>query len=310
MPSPKLTIALYLSEDSPSLALCLKQLFKLNKNNVVVHVYIDSQSLELMATVETFFSSNKIKDFILFKNLNSLGASFCFNNSLDACKSKYILFMNFNSILADNFYEKISKLLDQNYDVISCDSVNHNFLHNLNSDNFQDISSELILGISNKEIYDKIFDVNFLKNNNIRFTVDKWYPDLFMLEVLLTFKKWENIKNVEIISFKKNIDINFNIYNLLFQIKLMDDLVTKYSLKDEYLSEIEYWYALIAKYKFLSRINAKYYISENSKMLNVKNNTIRKLAIQNSNKYINMFCSDLTKNKFYKDFKKIIDSSI
>ncbi|MBR2651650.1 hypothetical protein IKD48_02530 [bacterium] len=61
-------------------------------------------------------------------------------------------------------------------------------MHNLNSDNFQDISSELILGISSKEIYDKIFDVNFLKNNNIRFVVDKWYPDLFMLEVLLTFQ--------------------------------------------------------------------------------------------------------------------------
>lgn len=310
MSNKKLTIALYLSEDSPSLGLCLKQLFKLNKNNVEVHAYIDSQSLELMATVETFFSNNKIKDFVLFKNLNPLGASFCFNNSLDICHSQYILFMNFNSILADNFYEKITPFLDKNYDVISWDSVDHNFLHNLNSDNFQDISSELILGISSKEIYDKIFDVNFLKNNNIRFVVDKWYPDLFMLEVLLTFQNWKNIKNVEIITFKKNIDINFNIYNLLFQIKIMDDLINKWSLKDDYLSEIEYWYGLIAKYKFLSRINAKYHISENSKMLNVKNNTIRKLAIQNSNKYTNMFCGDLTKNKFYKDFKKIIDSSI
>lgn len=303
-----ITLVLYLNQNSSSLDLCLSQLAKLDSSKSHVLIYLDSKSPELCATIENFFS-NKYSNFTLIKNYTQLGQAFCYNNAIDLAKTNYIMFMNFNSILADNFLVSIEDSLNNNYDVVSIESTNPSIFYNLLSSEYTEVNQELILGISNKEIFNKIYNVEFLKNNEIVFNDNKWYPDYFNLQVLLTFKMWKNILNTPLITFKKHKDVDFNLYDLLFQLKKMDNLINNSTLLPEFGFELEYWFVYIAKYKFLSKIDEKYPLEKNSsKLISLKNKEIRKLATKNVLKNLKLFCKNLNKNPYYKNFKKIIDT--
>lgn len=302
-----ITFAIYLNENSSSLNLCLNQLTRIDKEDCDVIIYLDSNSQDLNITIENLFLNNTLPNFTLIKNSTHLNKAFCFNDALNSCNSEYIMFLDFNSVLENNFFLELKPYLDKNYDVISVDKTNPNIFFRLNEDEYTKINSELILSNATKSIYDKLFNVDFLKNNDIKFNDDKWYPDYLMFQVLLTFKRWRNLKGSQIITFRKNSDVDFNLYDLLAQVQLISNLATSNQLNDEFKEELEFWYAYIAKYSFLSKFFEKYQITKSNKILSTKNKEIQKLAIQNVNKIVKLFCENLTKNQYYKIFKKILE---
>lgn len=304
-----ITFVLYLNQNSSSLDLCLNQLSKLDKEQLDVIVYLDSNLPELCATIENFFSNNEYRNFTLIKNHSHLGQAFCYNDAIQIATTKYIMFLNFNSIIDDNFLDVTSEFFSGDYDVISVESTNPNLFYNLISPEYSELTKKLILGATNQEVYDKIFNLEYLRNNEISFIDNKWYPDYFLLQVLLTFKMWKNILSQPVITFRKNPDLEFNLYDLLFQIKKMDALAHSSAIANDFGMELEYWYSYIAKYKFLSKIDEKYPLSKtNSKLVSLKNKEINKLAIKNVTKNIKLFCKNLSKNPYYKTFKKLLET--
>lgn len=310
MKKTKITFTLYLNEHTTSLNLCLNQLNKINFDENEIIIYIDSDSIDLNIAIQQFLQSNKFKNLIVVKNSVPLNKSYCFNDAIKMANSDYILFMNFNSIIDDNFYNEIKDHLNSNYDVISFESTNPDIFYKLKGDTFTKLNSELIISNVTKTLYNKLFNLDFLKNNKIFFKKDKWYPEYFLFQIFLTFKFWKNLENKELITFRKNNDIGFNLYDLLFQIEYIDKLAKNYQIGNEFNNEFEFWYAYILKYKFLSKIFDKYKINDSKNIQYLRNKEIHKIAIQNVKKTIKEFCPNLSKNPHYKIFKNIIETYI
>lgn len=304
----KLTFVLYLNQNSSSLDLCLSQLAKLDPKETEVIVCLDSDLEDLKATIDIFFNKKRT-NFVLVKNTKKLDIGFCFNNAINLANGKYIMFMNFNSIIDDSFYSEVEKLFDNNYDVISFENTTPSVFYNLNHDEYNEIDKELILFLTDiNSVYNKIFNLEYLKNNQINFAENKWYPEFFELQTLLTFKSWRHIINKPIITFRNSPIDDFNLYDLLFQIRKMDELIKVNELSDEFTEEWEFWYACILKYRFLGKIHQKYPLNKESKLLNFKSKEVHKLANQNVNKQLKIYCKNLMKNKYYKTFKGVIDT--
>lgn len=302
-----LTFVLYLNQNSSCLDLCLSQLAKLDPLETEIIIYFDSNSEDLKATIDNFFNKKRA-NFMLFKSSKKLEIGFCFNNAIHIASGKYIMFMNFDSIIDDNLYPEIKKILDKNYDIISFENTTPSVFYNLNHDEYNEICKDLILFLTDVHtIYNKVFNLEYLRNNQIIFADNKWYPELFELQALLSFKSWRHFTNQPLITFRNEPINDFNIYDLLFQIKKMDELVRLNELNDEFADEWEFWYACILKYRFLGKINEKYPLNKESKQLSFKSKEVQKLATQNVNKQIKIYCKNLMKNKYYKTFKGIIE---
>ena len=308
MKKTKITFALYLNEHTTSLNLCLDQLNKIDQDTNEIIIYIDSDSVDLNVAIQQFLQSNKFKNLIVVKNSTPLNKAYCFNDAIKMANSEYILFMNFNSIIDDNFSNEVKDVLNNNYDVISFEATNPDIFYKLKGHTFTKITSELITSNATKTLYNKLFNLEYLRHNKIFFKKDKWYPEYFLFQIFLTFKFWKNLESKELITFRKNNDISFNLYDLLFQIEYIDKLAKNYQIGNEFRDEFEFWYAFIVKYKFLSKIFDKYKANDSKNIQYLKNKEIQKIAVQNAKKIVKEFCPNLSKNPHYKIFKKILDT--
>lgn len=304
MKQKNLTFILYINKKIENFQKWFDSFLLIDPSLVDIFVYLDNTDAKTSEIIFTLFKSAKRDNITIFKNSANLGASFCFNNAINLAKSKYLYFLDTSITLEPNFFCEINKIIEENnnFDVVSF-NTNINHFYNF-SQSYTKIKGDQILAIHNDSIFNKIFSVSFLKKHHIKFDNNHWYPDLFLLIVLLNFKKWLHLNKKIVINNPENL-FNFNIYDLLFQITEMQEILSNEKIYNHYPFEFEFWFLIIAKIDFINKISFNYVIyDDKGENLNTKTKNVLKIANQSSDNVISNFVGNYNKNPYYKQFLK------
>lgn len=298
--TPKLSIVLYLYKNSENLDDCLEALSSFNHDDLEIIIQQDPGSDEIDTILTKYFSDIRT-NVIYIRNQEFLGQSFCFNNGIKVASAPYIMFMGYNDVLSPRIIDELNSLEAQNYDVISIPSMKDGF-YPLEENEYSGLSKELIVNCGVSNLRDKIFRINYLKDTNLTFEDEKWYPDVFMLNVLLSFKKWWNILGDPLIDIRKEYNTGSNLYDFLYQVGDLFDLAIKANIYEEYKNEIDFWITTVCVYEFLSKIYANYSIHLTNKKSLAKNQRIIKLAMKHVKQVINRYVPNFQKNIYFKKY--------
>ena len=296
--NPKISFILYINKNTESLEECLERLSSFDQNDVEIVIRQDQENDEANAILDRFF--NTIRPNVVFvKNQEFLGQSFCFNSAINLCSGKYIYFMAYNDVLHENLLSEIEQPMNENYDVISLPSLKTSFF-SLEKNEYNKISKELILASGTANLRDKIFRKEYLIESQLNFEVGKWYPDVFILNVLLSFNKWWNILGEPLVDIRKEYSVSFNLYDYLYQVEDLFDLAIKANVYEEFKKEFDCWIITICLYQFLSKIYANYSIHFTVKKSVEKNARIIRLAMKHVEQVISKYVPNYESNPYYK----------
>ena len=220
-------------------------------------ILIDDNSTDQVKSCINDFSFNKLKNFTYINTNQKIGHSFSFNIGLNNAKGKYVYYLGSNIVLEKNFIETIDSILNEH------SNSNMIILKNSGKENktpkiYKTVNKELFK-ILKPSIKDKIFNVDFLRKNNIHFTNFQYYPIIYLYECL------NNISNVisidkKIVNFFQNRKYTYNLYDTFEQSDYLMENKSKFNFletkENKDLYEFMIIYSII--YTFLYKIDSSY----------------------------------------------------
>jgi len=131
----------------------------------------------------------KIDQFPNFKYINNsqnVGHSYSFNLGLNVAEGKFIYYMGSNINLNENFTKIINDLIDANksVDILSFGKL---FKSKEETIQFEKIN-EKMYSLLTQNLKNKIFNVQYLKQNDLHLNNSKYYPLIFEMEIFNSFK--------------------------------------------------------------------------------------------------------------------------
>ncbi|GAA5414394.1 glycosyltransferase [Ureaplasma ceti] len=299
--TPKISFILYVYKNTENLADSLAALTKFNERDVEIIIHQDPGSSEVDQILDNFFQDCPNHNITYIKNQHFLGQSFCFNEGLKIVHAPYTMFMYYNDVFDLKLLDTLNFPITQGYDIISIPSLRESW-YPLESNEYCGLSKELILNCGVSNLRDKIFRTAYLLESKLDFEEDKWYPDVFMLKVLLTFNKWWNILGEPLVDIRKECIAGSNLYDFLYQVEDLFDLAIKSNIYETYKEEFDYWITIVCIYEFLSKIYANYSIHLTNKKSIEKNIRVIKLAMKHVTQVIDKYVPDFKTNKYFKKY--------
>jgi glycosyltransferase involved in cell wall biosynthesis len=299
---------------------CLDSLVNQTLKDMEVIVVNDGSTDGGVEIVESY--CKKYPDLIRLVHKENGGLSDARNYGIPYAKGKYIGFLDSDDYVESTMYEKMSKKLDEGYDVVVCDieyfyedSDNKWILKGLSDWNIENISKRALL--SPMFAWNKLYKAKYFKEENYRYPLNTWYEDLPV--TTLIFAKTDKIGHVNealvhyrqregsIMSATRSKRL-FEIFNVM---KMVRDNFKKQNLYDEYKDELEYLHIehlrLYGMFRFIRSSLFKDLYKESDKTMNTyypnwkDNKYINNLSLKNIVflKYFN-----LTTNVIFKLFIK------
>lgn len=302
--NPQITFVLYLHKNAKNLEECLASLVQFDPNDTEIILVHDEDSDEVNLVLENFFKTIRT-NIIYIKNQEFLGQSFCYNNAIRLSSGKYIFFLSYNDVVSANLLKEIKEPMEQEYDVISIPSQKEKFYY-LEQNEYTSLNKELILSCGIANLRDKIFRKDYLVQANLSFEDGRWYPDVFILNVLLSFNKWWNVLGDSLLDVSKDSETTFNLYDYLYQVDDLFNLAIRADVYEEYKKEFDYWITVICVYQFLSKIYSTYSIHFTVKKSIEKNARAIRLAMRHVTQVINKYVPNFERNVYFKKHAKEI----
>lgn len=271
----QLSIVYHIFKNTTNLEASLKLLINQSDKNFELIIFDDNANTHAQEIISKLDFS-PIKKYKYVSNNHNLGHALCFNMARNLASCPFIYYTGSNAVFSPDFVKEINQILKDKpqTDILSFwtnsfDSKKTNELFALKkSDNF--IYQVLLHGLKNK-----IFRIDFLKENKLNLIPYRHLVLIFNLHVLSLFKHWE-FYNKQIISFKRNKTYSYNLCDLLDESEsLLDHIKTKQA---ENLNKeaIEYFAIRNVIYLFVTRMFTAY-----------DDNSIRQSALVRVKSWIN-----------------------
>ena len=239
---------------------CLKSIVNQNWQYYEIILVNDGDNNQALIDYCSRITNKNIK-YLYQKNAGSAVAR---NNGLDNCTGKYIMFVDSDDILTPNLNKELEKIFKMNKDIdfaifdYSIYDLSNEEIHTLKvKDNLYDSKVQILSNIMFYpncfndfmfgSIWAKIFNISFLKKNNIKFKPElrKAQDRMFMLEVI---NKSNNILYFPIYSYKYKSNNNSICHKLNYKMidyykKLYSNIIDykeKNSLDDSIFKFVEY----------------------------------------------------------------------
>ena len=296
--NPKISFVLYVNKNTDNLEDCLESLCRFNSDDVEIIIEHDPESEEVDNILNKFFSTIRT-NVVYVRNQEFLGQSFCFDNAIRLSQGKYIFFMGYSDVLSENLLKELETPMNEEYDVISIPSVKTSF-YSLDKNEYSKISKDLILASGIGNLRDKVFRKQYLIESQLNFETSRWYPDVFILNVLLSFNKWWNILGEPLVDIRKEYSTSFNLYDYLYQVEDLFNLAIKANVYEEYKKEFDYWIITICVYQFLSKIYTNYSIHFTVKKSVEKNARVIRLAMKHVEQIMSVYVPNYERNEYFK----------
>lgn len=208
----KLSIIIPVYNSEKYLEECLDSI-KINNNNDIEVILIDDGSTDNSSKIYNKYE--KHTNFCVIKQINS-GVSHARNKGIEVANGEWIMFVDSDDFLENNWYKKIEDELKND------DSIMIRFSSKFSHQNF-DIFDALkaciavkspLSGCSIMSPCSIIIKKDFLHENNIRFSEDIFYGEdmLFNFEMLAKIKKLRLV-DIGIYNYRKNLTSSTHTFN-------------------------------------------------------------------------------------------------
>ncbi|WP_051675885.1 glycosyltransferase [Ureaplasma canigenitalium] len=269
-----------------------------NKKEIELILIDDASEQNVFKTISTVIDEYNINVRYVYVD-QILGYGNAYNIGLQYSNADYVWFVATNHELNLDVLPVLLNALNDGYDIFS---------FNLN-DEIADNESNLHLLLEKqmivrycRSISNKIIKKTFILEHNLSFNSVKWYPALYIFNLLTNFQSWRHL-NINLLSRQNHSVLIYNIYDLLSQIKLLYALFEKYGLLEQYLDELCFWMTVICLYSFLNSIYESHAINFRNKYKLMEKKKVIQLAIENAVRYLQTYFPDFQNNKYVKLYK-------
>lgn len=187
------------------------------------------------------------------------------NIGLDCAKGKYIVFLDADDYVNQDYLEKMhAKIISENFDFVACD-VNIVYPNNkkvvssgiIDTNSLSEIKKSMIFSYSSAVVWNKIYKREIL--SNLKFRTGVWYEDVHFNFRL--FPKLNRIGSVSeaLVNYVQNIGsitytYNEKLYDLLNNFDDLIDYYKKNNLYEKFYQEFEYSYVRYCYNTFVKRL--------------------------------------------------------
>lgn len=231
----QVTIVYHLYKNSKYLQESLDSIFGQTDKDFTIIFISDDPTKIVRDHFKNVELTNVVKNFKYINIYKNLGHSFSFNLALDYIETPYVYFASSSAVFKKDFIEVINKKIDKNKNL---ELLMINSIKKENDHKSKDIYSPLYKTLSHTYI-NKVFNVKFLKSNNISFHSFNHYNFLFDISVLIKLTKSDMIYEdiVEVKSFKNKF---YNLYDLIRQCTILINTYSETDFFKNYQQDIEY----------------------------------------------------------------------
>ncbi|WP_228444820.1 glycosyltransferase family 2 protein [Mycoplasma tullyi] len=308
-----LSIIYYLSQEVMNLKSSLNSLFNINnlKDHELIFINDDANENVIKIWQEELGKQSGL-NYQIVNVSQSLGMSEAYNLGARIANGEFTLFTNQLIVFKPNFLDDLSDAiegLDEDVDLI-------NFM--IDEPAFYDQKKELssnkdkklliydqfsidLISKHSLNFYDKVFRTKMLVDNKIKFNVTHYQPGIFILKVYGKAKKAAVLKKI-LTKRRKEISLNNNIYDVLFQINQVNQL-KKYNEWDaSYDEKLEFCAIVMAFYHFISlMINSNFSDREKQNAIKIAKELVFRLYPKyEKNKFFQLIDNPNWKNYFIK----------
>lgn len=299
-----ISIVYHISKNKKTLQKSLEGFLSLAKkyeNDVELIIVDDASNYEVFKIAKGLIEEKQAKVKYFYLNENQ-GYSYTYNLALDYALGKYVWFVGSYVGINTDTINSLMDVLKKDHDVISF-NLNED-VNQSRSQEHTELSSEMIINYW-ESIVNKIISKQFLIDNKISFEPNKWYSALFVFDLFTNFKKWRHL-DLSYVNLFVQEHLSYNVYDLLQQIKILQDKFIDQNLYEKYKEEFNYWITGICLHTFIKKIYETHSINVNSKRQIQESNLIIMNALNNSKKYLDAYFYDFYSNDFIKKYENKI----
>ncbi|AAP56732.2 putative glycosyl-transferase [Mycoplasmoides gallisepticum str. R(low)] len=309
----KLSIIYYLSQEVMNLKSSLNSLFSINNLKDHELIFINDDANESVIKIwQDELGKYSDLNYQIVNVSQSLGMSEAYNLGARIANGKFTLFTNQLIIFKPNFLDELSLViedLDEDVDLINflIDEPAFYDQKKQSSNNkdkkllvYDQFNIDLIAKHSLNS-YDKVFKTKMLVDHKIKFNVTHYQPGIFILKVYGKAKKAAVLKTI-LTKRRKEINLNNNIYDVLFQINQFNQLKTYNEWNDSYDEKLEFCAIIMAFYHFISLvINSNFSDKEKRNAIKIAKELVFRLYPKyEKNKFFQLINNQNWKNYFIK----------
>lgn len=253
----QLTVVYHLYKGYDHSLKSLESLIKQKDKNFQMIFIADAVDKKIKTIFSDFDFSHNFPNAIFINIENYLGHSYSYNFATQIAKTPYIYFASSSCVYEPNFIEKINHAInEENSDLIVFDEKNNHFKKELNILKNENYLNELKILINSSHL-NKVFKVDFLNKNNIRWVNFKHYPLVYLYEV---YSKLNTVKFLDEVLFaihtaKKP---TYNIADLIYQFEYLNEKYENSPFYQKYIEQIKYLAIRTITFKYLRKIYRKY----------------------------------------------------
>ncbi len=309
----KLSIIYYLSQEVINLKNSLNSLFSMSNLKDHELIFINDDVNESVIKIwQNELSKHSDLNYQIVNVSQSLGMSEAYNLGARVANEKYTLFTNQLIIFKQNFLDEFSaaiESLDDDVDVINY-LIDEPAFYDQKKDSTSNKENKLIVYdefsvdlIANHSLnfYDKVFKTKLLVDNKIKFNVTHYQPGIFILKVYGKAKKVAALKMI-LAKRRNEINLNNNIYDVLFQINQFNQLKTYNDWNESYYDKLEFCAIIMAFYHFISLvINSNFPDKDKRNAIKIARELVLRLYPKyEKNKFLELINNPNWKNYFIK----------
>lgn len=304
----KLSIVYYLDEANQNLKNSLDSLFFILTKDIEIIFIDDFCSDEVYKTLSEYDLSQKNIRIVKFSE--NMGVSYSSNFGLKIAKGEYIYFAEQKTLFSKDFCSIFLSIIEnkKKYDFITFDKKLSLLLKEKQSDweyhNDKSNFDYAFIVNSKLSIKYRIFNVKFLRSNNITFENFKNYHSLFIFDVLEK-STIGYISNQMMVDWFTSNDRSFdyNLYDILKSAEILNNKINGLNISDDVKEAYFVWVSILILYEFIKKIFISYDGQKKiiaKSVTNAKDLIERIYPLYKKNKYLSL----LINKKIYKQISE------